>query len=74
MRSSCQFQCIYKILVESYQFVLKILTRNEIMTEGWNDNDGQPKSSIVPLFQSGAIITSIVLYIVYSLIDTQALI
>ena len=35
-------------LVKFYQFVIKILDR---------PNDGQPKSIIAPLFQSGALIT-----------------
>ena len=40
-------------LVKFYQFVLKILSGSEIMTDG--RNDGLPKSTIAPLFQSGAI-------------------
>ena len=41
-------------LVKFYHFVLKILSRNEIVMDRWID--GQPKSSTAPLFQSGAII------------------
>ena len=45
-----QYQCIYSI-----NFVLKILSGNKLMTNGMTvgRNDGQPKSSIAPLFQSG---------------------
>ena len=42
-------------LVKFYQFFLKILSGNEVMTAGRIDR--QPKSSIAPLLQSGAIIT-----------------
>ena len=46
-------------LVKFYQFVLKILSGNENLTDRGMDerNDGQPKSSIAPLFQSRAINT-----------------
>ena len=39
-------------LVKFYKVVLKILSGNEIMTDGWNDgwNDRQPKSNIAPHF------------------------
>ena len=44
-------------LVKFYQYVLKILRGNEIMTDGLMDgqNDGQPKSSIPPptFFKTG---------------------
>ena len=46
-------------LVKFHQFVLKILSGNEIMTDRWND--GQPKSSIAPFFKTGLEIVLIAL-------------
>ena len=50
-------------LVKFFPLVLKILSRNEMVTELWNMEkrnnritEGQAKSNIAPLFQSGAII------------------
>ena len=44
-------------LVKFYQFVLKILSGNEILMNG--RNDGQPKSSKAPFYQSGPIIRAL---------------
>ena len=51
----------YKSLVKFYPCVLKILSGNQIMTDRMTDrrNEGQHKSSIAPLFQSGAIIINV---------------
>ena len=47
-------------LVKFCPLVLKILSGNEMVTELWNNGitEGQGKSNIAPLFQSGAIIKS----------------
>ena len=49
--------CIQNV-VRFCQFVLKILSGNQIFTESRKDEmtEGQGESSIAPLFQSGAII------------------
>ena len=60
---------------DQHSFVLKILSGNEIMTNG--QNDGQPKSSS-HLFQSGAIMSTLKIpsfyerqkcYLLYSFLD-----
>ena len=55
-------------MVKFYQFVLKILSGNENLTDGRNDRES--KSSIVPLFQSGAINSLVNCYDVFDKLVT----